>query len=151
VARLWKIRVQQNLWNRELKRPLGIPEPRWQGNIEISFEEIECNCMSWICLVQEGSRSWSFWTQVWKLFNCYKSICSTRLVSSMVARIMSVVKAVRSCLLARIQCAVWKYQFMLKQMKGYFPDITGRFNHLHTCVIPVLAEPTVAGSSTRVS
>jgi len=46
--------VQQNLWNGELKRPLGRPEPRWEGNIEISVEEIECNCVSCICLVQEG-------------------------------------------------------------------------------------------------
>jgi len=69
----------------------------------------------------------------------------------MVTRIMSVVKAVRSCLLARMQCAVRKCPFKLKQMHGYLPDITGRFNHLQTCVFPALAEPIVLGSSTRVS
>ena len=64
---------------------------------------------------------------------------------------MSVVKAVRSYLLAIIECAVWKYQFTFKQMQSYFPDITGKFNHLHICVFPVLAELILPGSSTRVS
>jgi hypothetical protein len=37
----------------ELKRPLGRPRRRRQGNIKNEFGEIGCRVVDWICLAQD--------------------------------------------------------------------------------------------------
>jgi hypothetical protein len=40
----------------EGKRPLGRPSRRWEDNIKIHLQEVECECMDWIELTQDGDR-----------------------------------------------------------------------------------------------
>jgi hypothetical protein len=39
----------------EGRRPLGIPRPRWEGNIEMDIQELGC-IMDWIELAQDRDR-----------------------------------------------------------------------------------------------
>jgi hypothetical protein len=42
----------------EGKRPLGRPRPRWEGNIRMDIQEVECGCEEdWIGLAQDRD-SW---------------------------------------------------------------------------------------------
>ena len=36
----------------ERKRPLGKPRPRWEDNIKMDLQEVECGGMDWIELAQ---------------------------------------------------------------------------------------------------
>jgi len=38
----------------EGKRPLGRPKCRWEGNIKMDLQEVECGNMDWIKLVWTG-------------------------------------------------------------------------------------------------
>jgi len=40
----------------EGKRPLGRPRHRWEGNIKIDLQEVECGGMDWIELGEDRDR-----------------------------------------------------------------------------------------------
>jgi len=40
----------------EVKRPLGRPRRRWEGNIKMGLQEMGCGNMDWIELVQDRER-----------------------------------------------------------------------------------------------
>jgi len=40
----------------EGKRPLGRPRLRWEDNIKMGFQEVECGGMDWIELAQNRDR-----------------------------------------------------------------------------------------------
>jgi len=40
----------------EGKRPLGIPRHRWEDNIKMDLQEVGCEGMDWIELVQDRDR-----------------------------------------------------------------------------------------------
>jgi hypothetical protein len=40
----------------EVKRTLGRPRHRWEGNIKIDLPEVECGGMDWIELALDGDR-----------------------------------------------------------------------------------------------
>ena len=40
----------------EGKRPLGRPRRRWEDNIKMDLQEVECGSMDWIELAQERNR-----------------------------------------------------------------------------------------------
>ena len=40
----------------EGKRPLGRPSRRWEDNIKMDLQEVECGGMDWIELAHEGDR-----------------------------------------------------------------------------------------------
>jgi hypothetical protein len=40
----------------EGKRPLGRPRRRWEDNIKMNLQEIECRGMDWIELAQDRDR-----------------------------------------------------------------------------------------------
>jgi len=40
----------------EVKRPLGRPRRRWEDNIKIDLQEMECGGMDWIRLAQDRDR-----------------------------------------------------------------------------------------------
>jgi len=40
----------------EGKRPLGRPRHRWEDNIKMDFQEVECGGIDWITLVQDRNR-----------------------------------------------------------------------------------------------
>ena len=40
----------------EGKRPLGRPRHRWEDNIKMDFQEVECGGIDWITLVQDRDR-----------------------------------------------------------------------------------------------
>jgi hypothetical protein len=35
------------------KRPLGKPGRKWEDNIKIGLQEVECGCMDWIDVAQD--------------------------------------------------------------------------------------------------
>jgi hypothetical protein len=41
----------------EGKKPLGRPKRRWEDNIKMDVQEVECGCMGWIELAQDRE-SW---------------------------------------------------------------------------------------------
>jgi len=40
----------------ETKRPLGRPRPRWEDNIKVDLQKVECGAMDWIELAQDRDR-----------------------------------------------------------------------------------------------
>jgi hypothetical protein len=40
----------------EGKRPLGRPRQRWEYNMKMDCQEVECRCMDWIKLAQDRDR-----------------------------------------------------------------------------------------------
>jgi hypothetical protein len=50
----------------EGKIPLGRPRRRWEDNIEMDLEEVECGDMDWIELAQDRDRWWAFVDAVMK-------------------------------------------------------------------------------------
>ena len=42
----------------EGKRPRGRPRPRWEDNIKMDLQEVECGGMDWINLAQDRDRWW---------------------------------------------------------------------------------------------
>jgi hypothetical protein len=49
--------VYRNLVGKpEGKRPPGRPRRRWEDNIKMDLQEVECGCMDWIELVQDWDR-----------------------------------------------------------------------------------------------
>jgi hypothetical protein len=40
----------------EGKRPLGIPRHKWENNIKMYLQEVNCSCMEWIKLAQDRER-----------------------------------------------------------------------------------------------
>jgi hypothetical protein len=40
----------------EGKRPLGRPSRRWEDNIRMDLQEVECGCVDWIGLAQDRVR-----------------------------------------------------------------------------------------------
>jgi len=40
----------------EGRSPLGRPRCRWEDNIKMDLQEVECGCMDWIKLVQDRGR-----------------------------------------------------------------------------------------------
>jgi hypothetical protein len=40
----------------EANRPLGRPRRRWEDNIKIDLQEVECGGMDWIKLAQDRDR-----------------------------------------------------------------------------------------------
>jgi hypothetical protein len=40
----------------EVKRPLRIPRRRWEDNIKMDLQEVECGGMDWIELAQDRDR-----------------------------------------------------------------------------------------------
>jgi hypothetical protein len=43
----------------EGKRPLGRPRRRWEDNIKMDLQEVECGGMEWIELAQYRDRWWA--------------------------------------------------------------------------------------------
>jgi len=41
------------------KRPLGRPRSRWENNIKMDLQEVECGDMDWIKLAQDRDRWWA--------------------------------------------------------------------------------------------
>jgi hypothetical protein len=58
VARMWEGRgVYKVLVGKpEGKRPLGRPRRRWEENIRLDLQEVECGYVDWIGLVQDRDR-----------------------------------------------------------------------------------------------
>jgi hypothetical protein len=58
VARMAVSRGAYGVSMRKLKgkRPLGRPKRRWEDNIKIDLQEVECGSMDWIQLAQEWDR-----------------------------------------------------------------------------------------------
>jgi hypothetical protein len=44
----------------EEKRPLGRPRRRWDDNIRMDLQEVECGCEEWIGLAQDRDTWWAF-------------------------------------------------------------------------------------------
>jgi len=40
----------------EIKRPLGRPRRRWEGNIKMDLQEVGCEGMDWIDVAQDRDR-----------------------------------------------------------------------------------------------
>jgi len=55
------------VWIHEGKRPLGRPRRRWEYNIKMDLQEVECEGMDWIDLAQVRDRRWAIVTAVMNL------------------------------------------------------------------------------------
>ena len=44
------------MWKPEGKKPLGIHRHRWEDNIKMDLQVVECGIMDWIELVQDRGR-----------------------------------------------------------------------------------------------
>jgi len=51
----------------EGKRPLGRPRLRWEDNIKMDLQEVGCEGMDWIELVQDRDRWWALVNAVMNL------------------------------------------------------------------------------------
>ena len=51
----------------EGKRPLGRPRRRWEDNIKMDLQEVVCEGMDWIKVVQDRDRWWALVTAVMNL------------------------------------------------------------------------------------
>jgi len=51
----------------EGNRPLGIPRPRWEDNIEMDLQEVGCGRMDWIDLAEDRDRWRAFVNAVMNL------------------------------------------------------------------------------------
>jgi len=51
----------------EGKRPLGRPRRRWENNIKMDLQEVECGDMDWIELAQDRYRWWALAVAVMNL------------------------------------------------------------------------------------
>ena len=51
----------------EGKRKLGRPRRRWDDNIKMDLQEVECGGMDWIELAQERDRGWALVNAVMNL------------------------------------------------------------------------------------
>ena len=51
----------------EGKRPLGRPRRRWEDNIKMDLQEVECGGMDWIELAQDRDRWWALENSVVKI------------------------------------------------------------------------------------
>jgi 3-oxoacyl-ACP reductase-like protein len=51
----------------EGNRPFGRPRRRWEVNIKMDLQEIGCESMAWIELVQDRDRWWALVNEVMKL------------------------------------------------------------------------------------
>jgi hypothetical protein len=58
VARMGERRVLYRVLvgKRERKRPLGRPRRRWEDNLKIDLQELDCEGMDWIELAQDRDR-----------------------------------------------------------------------------------------------
>jgi len=58
VARVGERRGVYRVWVGiyESKRPLGRPRRKWQDNIKMDLQEVECEGMDWIELAQDRDR-----------------------------------------------------------------------------------------------
>ena len=54
---MYRILVRQP----EEKKPLGRPRRRWEGNIKMYIQEVECEDMDWIELVQDWTGGVHLW------------------------------------------------------------------------------------------
>ena len=43
----------------EGKRPLGRPKVRWEDNMNVNLQEVECGSVDWIELAQDRYRWWA--------------------------------------------------------------------------------------------
>jgi len=53
--RLYRVLV----WKPERKRSLGKPRRKWEDNIKMDLQEVECGDMDWIKLAQDRDRWWA--------------------------------------------------------------------------------------------
>ena len=51
----------------EGNRPLGRPKRRWEDNIKMDFQEVECGGMDWTDLAQDRDSWWSLVNAVMNL------------------------------------------------------------------------------------
>jgi hypothetical protein len=51
----------------EVKRPLGRPRHRWDGNIKMDLQKVECGGMDWIKLAQDRDKWRAFVNAVMNL------------------------------------------------------------------------------------
>jgi hypothetical protein len=51
----------------EGRRPLGRPRRRWEDNIRMDLQEVECGCEDWIGLAQDMDRWWALVSAVMNL------------------------------------------------------------------------------------
>jgi hypothetical protein len=58
VARVGERRVTYIVFlgKLECKKPLGRPRRRWEDNIKLDLQEVECGGMNWIELAQDRDR-----------------------------------------------------------------------------------------------
>jgi len=58
VARMGERRGEYRVLagKREGKRPPGRPRRRWEDNIKVNLQEVECGAMDWIELAQDRDR-----------------------------------------------------------------------------------------------
>jgi hypothetical protein len=52
---------------REGKRPMGRHRRRWEDNIKIALQEVECGDMDWIELAQDRDKWWALVNAVMNL------------------------------------------------------------------------------------